>query len=256
MCLFLNARQTCLALVAAWSFLALPLQALPMITVAIDDGPLSSLAARPQGEAARLAWIAQVQLFATESFESATAGTLLSPSFSSAVGEITAGGMATQITAAGALGFNGRFATEGTQHLEIDDSITIDLGVGFGALAFDLTDFSDISDQISVTGFLRNGQWVSLYLPGAGLSNAGSALFIAYLAMDSSEYITQLLISTDLAAGDWLGLDHLSVGFAQDGSQIPLPATWALLLLGFVVWIVCMVRTRIQVVCAEAHTTV
>ena len=167
----------------------------------------------------------------TEDFEAFTGGDVppLNLNFPGSTGGLTAtltGGGSVDASAGA-----GRFATSGSNFIEINsgNNFQISFGTAISAFGFNGTDIGDFSGQFTLVLTDILNQTTSFDIDGS--STNGSSLFWGFI--DSGNSYTNIAF-TSTAGDDILGFDDMTIGDAQQiiTENVPEPGTLALMGLG------------------------
>jgi hypothetical protein len=132
----------------------------------------------------------------------------------------------------------GTFATSGTQFLYdsgsgtqgLNATLTFSAAVaGFGLYATDLGDGIDPANQITFVLTLADSSSETVTTNVGGNNTNANLLFLGVVSSDPSQKITSVEIqSTNLAGGDAIGVDDLTIGLSA-AAVVPEPASLGLL---------------------------
>jgi hypothetical protein len=123
----------------------------------------------------------------------------------------------------------GRFATSGSQYLEVSQSaFNITFSSPVAAFGFYGTDIGDFNGQLTVT--TQNGG-STLYTVANTVNGAnGSLLFWGII--DTANPFISVTFGNTAAGVDFFGFDDMTIGDIQQVAQTPLPAALPLLIGG------------------------
>jgi hypothetical protein len=192
----------------------------------VDNIPGGVLGAN--STAARNSFLSNLSGVGTENFESFSDGDIppLNLNFPGSLTATLTGSGAVQ-SGTGA----GRFATSGSNFIEIDsgNNFQISFGTAISAFGFNGTDIGDFSGQFTLVLTDIANQTSSFDIDGS--STNGSSLFWGFI--DNSNSYTNIAF-TSTAGSDVLGFDDMTIGNAQQiiTNDVPEPGTLALMGLG------------------------
>lgn len=213
----------------------------------INPGPGASIAANPNATAAANAFFAALTGTSTESFEGIEEDTEapLNLSFTGSAGTLGAsltGSGEVRNDPRGSPSGTGQYATDGLQYYAVDSSnfqITFDASIAaFGFFATDLEDLEDIDIILNlVGGGSETYNLEALFGPPAGtFLESGSVHFLGFI--NTATPFSSVSFGGAGASGDVLAFDFMTIGDVGQVTNpptgaVPEPATWAMMLLGF-----------------------
>ncbi|MCS4295432.1 hypothetical protein M2375_003675 [Comamonas sp. BIGb0152] len=166
----------------------------------------SSVASRPQSDAARDAFVARLNGANTENFDSIGTGTTAPFSVNmGASGTATLSGSASINSTSGA----GRFATSGSNYIETNTNFTISFSLPQTAFGFYATDISDFGGQLSIT--YSDGTSSTVSVPHRNPAADGSVFY--YGLIDTENPFVSVVFNNS-NADDFFGFDDLTAGTA------------------------------------------
>jgi hypothetical protein len=195
----------------------------------VDSSPAGVLGTN--STAARNNFLSNLSGVGTENFESFSDGDIppLNLNFPGSAGGLTAtltGGAEVESDAG-----SGRFATSGSNFIEINsgNNFQISFGTAISAFGFNGTDIGDFSGQFTLVLTDTLSQTSSFDIDGSSAN--GSSLFWGFID-DSNSYTNIAFTST--SGSDILGFDDMTIGDAQQivTNDVPEPGTLALMSLG------------------------
>ncbi|WP_299724045.1 VPLPA-CTERM sorting domain-containing protein [uncultured Tateyamaria sp.] len=224
---------------AAVLALALPglAQAAPITFFGEDMGLVTSVPAGGAAETARNNFVAALDPgVGTEDFEGFAQGTLppLPLVFPVTSGNVTATLTGGSARVENGVPFAGRFATSGSNWVEVDGGggFNIAFTSAISAFGFYGTDIGDFGGTLSLALTAVGGAVTNLVIPNSTNANDGGVLFFGFL--DLTESYTNIAFSNSSGA-DFFGFDDMIVGdLAQivNPPAVPLPAAGWMLLAG------------------------
>lgn len=228
-------RMTTLATAIALSAFSMPAMAAPTIYFGETQTPSPAATVSGAAATARASFLAQLGGVSTEDFEGLAAGTPPATlTFAGSAGPITAAftGVTGQICTSNGCGGPGRFATSGTNYLDIStNAFSVTFSTPVAAFGFYGTDIGDFNGQLTLTLTSASGT-TTLTVPNTLNGNDGSLLF--YGIIDTANPFTSITFGNTAPGADLFGFDDITVGdVRQVTGGVPEPTTWAMMIIGF-----------------------
>lgn len=213
-------------------------QAAPVIFFGEDlnTGPFVSTMG-PNAIAARTSFLGTLTGVGNENFESFSngTGTPLNVSFPGSVGSLTAAMTSTGGVSIDASPNAGRFASSGTNYLEVSSgaNFTLTFGTAIGAFGFFGTDIGDFVPSNMIITLTDINSVVTQQIVGHTVNSAANNNTLFWGFTDTSNSYTSISFSNP-GGGDTFGFDDMVIGDQQQIVAVAEPGALAILGLGLI----------------------